>query len=116
MAHAARYHRGSLPKPTHSSFQRLSDETRETTLKIAAFLRLAEGLDRGHYQNISLMRTRLTPTKLEIVIGTKGDPQLEIWGGRRSGDLFEMVYGRKVNVSAEESATQPVAQIEAPAG
>ncbi|MFW5972715.1 MAG: HD domain-containing protein [Bacteroidota bacterium] len=99
IAHVARYHRGSMPKKRHTSFQRLTDETRQKILMMASFLRIAEGLERGHFQNVTLVRTRLSPRSFDIVIETKSDPQLEIWGGRRGSDLFERQFGRKVRIT-----------------
>ncbi len=102
MAHVARYHRGNLPSPRHHSFQRLSDETRSTIQKLASFLRIAEGLERSHFQNVTHIHSRLTEEELEIVIRTKGDAQLDIWGGTRASDLFEATFGRRVRIRAEE--------------
>ena len=43
MAYAARYHRKALPKKSHTDFQTLPKAVRNTALKLAALLRLAEG-------------------------------------------------------------------------
>lgn len=102
MAHVARYHRGSLPRRKHTTFQRLPAETRDVIEKLAAFLRIAEGLERSHYQNVTHIRTRLTERRFEIILSTKADPQMEIWGGRRGTDLFEKVFDRKVRLTADD--------------
>lgn len=107
MAHVARYHRGSLPRRKHTSFQRLSPETRSVIAKLAAFLRIAEGLDRSHFQNVTHIRTRLTPTHFEIVLRTKSDAQLDVWGGRRAADLFESAFGRKVRIRRAGQPDEP---------
>ena len=101
MAHVARYHRGSLPHSRHTSFAKLSTETQYVIRSLASFLRIAEGLDRSHFQNVTHLRTRLADDELEIIIRTRGDAQLDLWGGRRASDLFENTFGRRVSIRTE---------------
>ncbi len=100
MAYAARYHRGALPNEDHQQFMRLDDAHRRRIVELAALLRLAEGLDRSHYQNVVAMRTALTEERLTLTIETKGDPELELWGARQGRDLFEKTFTRRVVVEA----------------
>ena len=102
MAFAARYHRGALPKKKHTDFQSLPKERREKILKLAALLRLAEGLDRSHFQNVENLDVELDDETLTLTLHTRTDPQLDVWGTRRDSDLFEHVYGRKVKITASE--------------
>ncbi len=44
----ARYHRGKLPKKSHSRYNRLSGSEKSIINKLAAFLRLADAFDRSH--------------------------------------------------------------------
>ena len=44
----ARYHRKAEPKMKHKAFASLSDEERMRVEKLAAILRIADGLDRSH--------------------------------------------------------------------
>jgi exopolyphosphatase/guanosine-5'-triphosphate,3'-diphosphate pyrophosphatase len=100
MAHVARYHRGALPKAKHAAFRALPKATRHTILKLAALLRLAEGLDRSHFQNVHHLAVDLGKKAVTLRIRTASDPQLEVWGARRHADLFERVYGLAVRVEA----------------
>jgi exopolyphosphatase/guanosine-5'-triphosphate,3'-diphosphate pyrophosphatase len=100
LAHVTRYHRGALPKDKHVAFQRLPKDLQKTILKLAAFLRLAEGLDRSHFQNVVRLEVELAKKQLKLMLETKSDPQLDAWGARRGGDLFEQLYERKVLVEA----------------
>ena len=100
MAHVARYHRGSLPNEKHKAFMALDQRQREVICRLAALLRLANGLDRSHFQNVTQLRTELSDTHLHLSIQTQGDPQLEVWAGRRGRDFFEKVYDRKVLLEA----------------
>ncbi len=99
MANVARYHRRSLPKDQHTAFVRLSSENQLLVRQLASFLRLANGLDRSHYQNVSCMRADLDDQYMNIAIETKGDPQLEIWSARRASDLYEQTFRRKVRIT-----------------
>lgn len=100
MANVARYHRRSLPKDKHVFFNRLSEGDQCLVRQLASFLRLANGLDRSHYQNVRRLRAELDDHQLHILIETIGDPQLEIWAGRRASDLFEATFKRSVRMTA----------------
>lgn len=113
MANVARYHRRSTPKDRHSAYRRLSEENKRLVNELGSFLRLANGLDRSHYQNVERLTATLDENELRIHIQTKGDPQLEVWGGYRASDLFKQTFDRKVRIKAE--VLSPPA-IESPSG
>lgn len=104
IANIARYHRGSLPKPTHDHFARLSREDRQLVRQLASLLRLAEGLDRSHCQNVTHLSVDLAPDAVTVGIRAQADPQLEIWSTRRNVDLFEQTYDMEVHVGTAEIA------------
>lgn len=113
MANVARYHRRSLPKDRHSAYRRLSAEHKHLVNQLGAFLRLANGLDRSHFQNVERLDVELNRDELRILMKTKSDPQLEVWGGRRSSDLFSKTFDVKVRITAE---TMPAAVIDSSDG
>ena len=98
IALVARFHAGACPTPSHQLLRRLPDDFADRVLKLAALLRMAEGLDRSHFQNVVSLKTRLKPGVFEIRVDTDSDPQLDVWGGERGGDLFEQLFGRPVKV------------------
>ena len=100
MAHLARYHRGAPPRETHTQFQRLKPEIKNVIMKLAPLLRIAEGLERSRYQIVTGIRAWLTPAALNLVVETRSDPQLELWGAKRSAGMFNQVYERKLRVAA----------------
>jgi exopolyphosphatase/guanosine-5'-triphosphate,3'-diphosphate pyrophosphatase len=102
MAFAARYHRKALSKSSHVDFQALPDDRQAIILKLAALLRLAEGLDRSHYQNIEDVTVTYDDTTLTLTLASRSDPELDIWGALHHSDLFEFVYGLQVEVEARE--------------
>lgn len=96
IANVARYHRKSHPSEQHAPFRRLSEGQKQRVRELASLLRIAEGLDRSHFQNVIALRTELTADQFEIVVETKSDPQLEVWGAQYDKGLFEETFGRSV--------------------
>ena len=58
IANVARYHRGSPPKRKHPNYGMLDRGLRRRIRKLAAMLRVADGLDRGHIAANHCMRRR----------------------------------------------------------
>ena len=100
-----RYHRAEEPSPQHQEFGRLSRQNQQRVYQLAALLRIAEALDRSHFQNVMALKLSLDERRLHINVETKGDPQLEVWAVENESALFRRVFGRKVDVNA---ATIPV--------
>lgn len=94
----ARYHRNAKPSSSHEHFRCLSPEEQKRVRQLASLLRIAEGLDRSHFQNVVALRSRLTDQALHLFLATKGDPQLEVWAGKEEGGLFEEVFDRTLYV------------------
>jgi len=107
VAHIARYHRRSCPKPSHTEFVALSRETRMVVSKLAALLRVADALDRGHAQQARNFRCERREQELAVAIPGVADLSLERRAIAAKGDLFEDVYGLKVRL---EEAPLPAAQ------
>jgi exopolyphosphatase/guanosine-5'-triphosphate,3'-diphosphate pyrophosphatase len=105
IAHVARYHRGAPPKVRHRAFGGLERGVRERIVKLAALLRFADGLDRGHVGAVGMVRVRLTPAALRVEVteaaGAHG-VRLECWGGSRKRQLLEKVLGVPVIVVAPD--------------
>jgi exopolyphosphatase/guanosine-5'-triphosphate,3'-diphosphate pyrophosphatase len=98
VANVARYHRRSLPKPTHEGYMDLPSIQRQTVAKLAAILRLAEALDREHANRVE--RFKLTMREKELILKLKGqgDLLLEKWALDHNSRLFEKAYKRKIVV------------------
>ncbi|NBC15874.1 MAG: HD domain-containing protein, partial [Bacteroidetes bacterium] len=94
MAYTVRYHRKALPKKKHKGFQKLPKKRRRTIRKLGALLRLAEGLDRSHYQNVIRLDTELTDEALHLTLHCKNDPQVDVWGARTHSGFFEREFDR----------------------
>lgn len=103
MANVSRYHRRSIPKSRHPHYKKLSKNDRQRVKKLAAILRIADGLDRSHYQNVLAMTVEKNDSEIILGIKTESDPQLEIWGAMRKNALFEEVTGRKLRIKKTEA-------------
>ena len=98
MAHVARYHRRSEPKKSHADFMSLSEDLQTRIKKLAAILRVGDGLDRSHYQNVQDLRVDVFKDEIRLLITTTAEPNLEIWGAQRKAHLLEELTGRKITI------------------
>jgi exopolyphosphatase/guanosine-5'-triphosphate,3'-diphosphate pyrophosphatase len=94
LANIARYHRKSPPKKSHPDFQALDAPSQFLVRKLASLLRIADGLDRGHYGNITSLKTITTASSVTIRTTSKADPALELWAARHKTDMFEQTFHR----------------------
>ena len=98
VANVARYHRGALPKRKHENFSRLSADEQQRAQKLAAILRIAGGLDRSRSQQVRDVIATVADGRLLVDVVADQEPQVDIWGAERRTDLFEKVFGMKVDV------------------
>jgi exopolyphosphatase/guanosine-5'-triphosphate,3'-diphosphate pyrophosphatase len=104
LAVAVRYHRGSVPKKTvdrrarreHEDFLALDSGQRETVLKLAAILQIADALDRSYQQYVLDARCEVKGREVLISITGEGDCELELWSADRKARLFRDVFGVEV--------------------
>jgi len=101
LALVARYHRQSLPDPEHKSFMRLAPDDRSRVDRLAALLRMADGLDRRHRQYVVDLSARIEADSVNIHLRTREFADREIAAAARKSDLAELVFRRKFTFSAE---------------
>jgi exopolyphosphatase/guanosine-5'-triphosphate,3'-diphosphate pyrophosphatase len=92
----ARYHRRALPATAHPEYASLDREDRILVSKLAAILRVADALDRGHAQRCRNIEIELDPGMMTITVRGGGNITVEQYGMSEKGEMFERVYGRKV--------------------
>ena len=102
VANVARYHRAGVPKPTHTEFQRLGAESKQLVLELAAFLRLANGLDRSHLRNVTRLVPRLGDDAFVLTLYTSADPSLDVWAATQGAELFETVFNKPVRIEVAD--------------
>jgi exopolyphosphatase/guanosine-5'-triphosphate,3'-diphosphate pyrophosphatase len=100
LANVARYHRGSPPKRKHEDFRKMPPADQRRVSSLAAILRLALALDRTHQQHVESVRARVRNDSVDIIVEANGDAEVDVWAAERKVELFEKVFGRKVNFSA----------------
>jgi exopolyphosphatase / guanosine-5'-triphosphate,3'-diphosphate pyrophosphatase len=93
IANVARYHRRASPKKRHPNFARLERPDRRLVRRLAAILRVADGLDRTHTQRISAVGVEVGRGRARFVLAADTDPQVERWDTERKAALFAKVFG-----------------------
>lgn len=104
VANVARYHGKPRPRKRDDGFGALSAGQRRTVEWLAALLRIAEGLDRSHYQLIPDLRVRRRGRDVDIVVETRGDARLELWAARHRTELLERLADGRVRIVQAERA------------
>ena len=98
VAALARAHRGGGPKPSHEPFASLDRAARDRVTRLAALLRVADGLDRGRAANVRGIDVVLNGSRARLVAKAEGDIAVELWGARRKRELFERLFDRRLEV------------------
>jgi exopolyphosphatase / guanosine-5'-triphosphate,3'-diphosphate pyrophosphatase len=96
IATIARYHRRSSPKDRHEEFQRLTPEERIVVRRLAAVLRVADGLDRGHRRHVRSVKVLRRGAGLQIQVVAEKGSELEVWSAGQKADLLEDVCGGQI--------------------
>jgi exopolyphosphatase / guanosine-5'-triphosphate,3'-diphosphate pyrophosphatase len=107
IAATARYHRGSEPKASHGELAALPASAAATVMQLAAILRVADGLDRGHRGIVRdltvLRRNRL----IRIYVDSGGDAAaFELLDSARAAEM----WGRLFDVTLELKPRRPGGQ------
>jgi exopolyphosphatase/guanosine-5'-triphosphate,3'-diphosphate pyrophosphatase len=98
LAALVRHHRRGDPKPSEARFAALSHADRTRLRKLAALLRVADGLDRGRRGGVEDIVVHVGKDLVVIRLLTRDDAELELWGARRRRELFEKVYDRELEL------------------
>lgn len=94
IACVARYHRGAAPKDSHPVYSGLTRDDRARVRKLAAILRVADGLDRGQIGRVRDVGVRRSgPGRMTVLVYAPSCPHLEIETGLHKSGLFADVYG-----------------------
>ena len=101
IANTARYHRGSMPKDSHSDYVKLSEKDRKTVMQLGAILRLADALDHGYENRVKNLKIRNGARNLRLTLVSDEDCSAELKAVERKKDLFEAAFAVKLEASAE---------------
>jgi exopolyphosphatase/guanosine-5'-triphosphate,3'-diphosphate pyrophosphatase len=103
VAAVVRYHnRKSTPNTDHAAYSALNNTDQRIVRRLAAILRIAEGLDHSHRQRVQDLKTSFQRGAVTLQLHTRGDAAEDILDAERSSDLFEKefhthLYFRSVN-------------------
>jgi exopolyphosphatase/guanosine-5'-triphosphate,3'-diphosphate pyrophosphatase len=100
IATLVRYHRKSLPKPTHPEWSAATPAMRERIGKLAAMLRIADGLDARRLGVVSGVTVSITSGAVLLRLDALQDVTREIDAAAFKADLFEKAFGRRVAFEA----------------
>jgi exopolyphosphatase/guanosine-5'-triphosphate,3'-diphosphate pyrophosphatase len=101
----ARYHRGAEPRRKHREFGLLERDARRRIRRLAAILRLADGLDRGHVGAVRQVKVRWLKRAVRVMLvphSKATSVRLEAWGATRKSGLLEKVVKRSVELIAPD--------------
>ncbi len=93
IALVARYHRRALPGPYHEDYQALDRDDRIAVSKLAAILRVADALERGHLQLVRDLSFGRGKGQFLITVRGTSDLTLERLALKEKGDMFQAIYG-----------------------
>jgi exopolyphosphatase / guanosine-5'-triphosphate,3'-diphosphate pyrophosphatase len=100
MANVARYHRKALPSERHGDYMALEEPDRVVVRRLAALLRVAEGLDADHFQVVEQVELVDHGAELRLELRARDDPDL--WAAGQNADLFEAEFSRPLVPVATE--------------
>jgi exopolyphosphatase/guanosine-5'-triphosphate,3'-diphosphate pyrophosphatase len=96
IALVARYYRKSMPKLTHPDFAALNPDERNTIERLAALLRIADGLDVRHLGLVNDLAVRREPGRIVVEVQAEGDVSGELAAAMLKSDLFERTFGCRI--------------------
>ena len=102
VAMTARYHRRSLPRDSHRYFGEMDAAAKGIVQKLAALLRLADGLDRSHCKVVSDLRCEILSSQVKVLLKVKGSPRAELVYGKKKADLFEKVFAKEIVILTDK--------------
>jgi exopolyphosphatase/guanosine-5'-triphosphate,3'-diphosphate pyrophosphatase len=92
----ARYHSKAMPSLSHDHFATLGPEDRQVVCVLAACLRLADGLDHSHHNQVKDLRCKIKPKKIIVVCDVVSRSDEETLAAQRRSDLMANVFQRPV--------------------
>jgi exopolyphosphatase / guanosine-5'-triphosphate,3'-diphosphate pyrophosphatase len=88
----ARYHRGSLPEKNHKYYRDLDVESKLYVRKLAAILRIADGLCANSQRTLNSIKCRIK--KSEVIAHIKCTRCIYLYKAIRKSQMFEDVFGK----------------------
>ena len=104
IAAVARFHRGTIPRLSHEEIAELPSGLRDAVIRLAAILRVADGLDRSHGQGVrNLVVLRGGGLTRIYVDAARADAAVDLGGASRNAKLWERVFDARVEFKLRQS-------------
>jgi exopolyphosphatase/guanosine-5'-triphosphate,3'-diphosphate pyrophosphatase len=100
IASLVRYHRKSMPKPTHAEWIAASPAERKKIEGLGGILRIADGLDRRRLGVVGSIGAEISPGNVHLRLEASQDVAPEIEGALFKADLFERAFGVTLTIEA----------------
>ncbi len=104
VAQVARYHRGGAPKSSHLEYMAMPRRQRMVINKLAAMLRIADALYKGHFHPVDEFKIERRRNELSVGVGGEVDMTLPRRALAMKSDLFEDLFGIEVSLVQESRA------------
>ena len=100
MGHVVRYHRKSPPSEKHTAYSLLKPAHKRAVDLLSGILRLANGLERGHRQNIQDITVEVRGSAITIRLKTHFEPDIEIWAADLLKSWLETVLQKTIAIES----------------
>jgi exopolyphosphatase/guanosine-5'-triphosphate,3'-diphosphate pyrophosphatase len=96
IGNVARYHRKQPPSEKHPLYSQLKPTHRRAVDVLSGILRVANGLERGHRQNVQSITARLQPERIVLEALTRFEPDIELWAVESLKPWLEEVLAKPI--------------------
>ncbi len=96
LAVIARYHRKSAPKDDHDEWRSLAERLKPSTRLLIGMLRVADGLDRGHAQEVTSVEVSVRKQAVVVTVKGKGTLELDVHGAEGKSDVLAQALNRPI--------------------
>jgi len=98
IGHVVRYHRKSPPSEKHTAYSVLKPAHKQAVNLLSGILRLANGLERGHRQNIQDLEVAVNGKVVTLRLKTHFEPDIEMWAANLLKPWLETVLQKTITL------------------
>lgn len=98
VACVARYHTKVMPDTSHKVYGELDPTAKVVVDKLAALLRIADGLDRSHQDSVDKISVEESGGIVRLRVRQKDPNWTDIFGAQKKSDLFEKTFGVRIEI------------------
>lgn len=99
IANLARYHRRGGPRARHANFKKLGNDDQRLVAHLAGILRIADGLDRLHTQNVTRVFVDVQDDCVRFEAEADENPKVNLKYAKKKADVFQAAFRTKARLS-----------------